>query len=54
MPVQSAQYSQRDTINHSIAKAMNETKLNNSNRDPHNLNIKQLIIELRSLSLRCS
>jgi hypothetical protein len=30
---------------------LNETRLNDSNkRDPHNLNITQLIIELRSLS----
>jgi hypothetical protein len=50
-PVQPAQYSQRNTINHSIASALNETKLNNSNKkDPHNLDITQLIIELRSLS----
>jgi hypothetical protein len=48
-PIQPAK--QRDTINHSIAKAFNETKLSNSNkRDPHNLGKTQLIKELRSLS----
>jgi hypothetical protein len=42
---------EHSTINHSIAEALNESKLNNSNRYPHNLNITQLIIiDLKYLS----
>jgi hypothetical protein len=40
--VRVSQREERSTINHSILNALNESKLNNSNRYTHNLNIIQL------------